>query len=231
LICFIIVDIIGVRWVGINFSGLLKWIFGLAILYCFSKSTIPALLFYLLFRRKTHKDCYTYILVIPLVALVVLSFPLFLLRGEISQLVSIRNLEELGLSYSSLGERLFHIYRALDFMKEDSWKIVLGLGPRVYGTLISLKYPDKFCAETNCMSGFTVLADIGFLGFTVFLLFLLSVLKSLKSQKVKSAYLSVLMASFFQIAWGTSMILMFIGALTNYSQVNQKRIPLHKSGL
>jgi len=224
LICFIIVDFIGIKWKGINFSGLLKCIFGLAILYCFSKSTIPALLFYLFFRRKPPKDCYTYPLLIPVVALIVLSFPLFVVRGEISQLVSLRNLERLGLSYSSLGERLFHIYKALEFMMEDPWKIILGLGPRVYGTLISLKYPDKFCAETNCVSGFTVLADIGFLGFTVFLLFLISVLKSLKSQKVKSAYLSVLIACFFQIGWGVTLVLMFIGELINYDQGERKQI-------
>lgn len=219
LICFIVTDLLENIKGKNKFLKLIKVLFGISIIYCFSKATLPAFLFYLIFRKLNPKNLSKYLLLVPLIILIIFFYPWFSIQKEISQIINYQNLEELGLSYSSLGERLFHIINVLNFMSESFTKFFFGIGPRTYGTMISLKYPEAFNSNTNCISVFTVLSDIGFLGFIVFLLFLFAIFQKMKLTRIKIAYLSILIACLPQISWGVSVVIMGISVLLNYDSL------------
>jgi len=227
LICFIGVDLLETIKGKNKFFKVTKFLFAIFIIYCFSKATLPAFLFYLIFKKINSKNFSKYAVLAPLIILIIFIYPLLNLKNESSQL---EDLEQLGLSYTSFGERLFHIKNSIDFMSENIVKFLWGLGPRVYGTMISLKYPGAFNSDTNCISVFTVLADTGLLGFILFLLFLFAIFKKIKSLKIKIAYLSILIACLPQISWGVGIIIMSMAMLVNYdlTQKEEKATLIHE---
>jgi len=231
LICFIVTDLLENIKGKNKFLKLIKILFGISIIYCFSKATVPAFLFYLIFRKLNNRNLYKYLLLTPLIILIVFFYPWLGMEKEIFQIINYQNLEELGLSHSSLGERLFHIINVLNFMSESFTKIFFGIGPRTYGTIISLKYPEVFNSNANCISVFTVLSDIGFLGFMVFLFFLFIIFKKIKSTKIKIAYLSLLIAYLPQISWGVSVVILGISVLLNYDSLQKNKAKIENSNL
>jgi len=219
LICFIISDLLEKLTGKEKNIRISKILFSISIIYCFSKSTIPAFLFYLLFKNLKSNNLSRYILFTPFIILIIFFFPLLVSKEEISQIGEYQNLSELGQSYSSIGERLFHINNIFAFMSQDIVKCLFGLGPRAYGTLVSLKYPGSFNPNTNSISAFTVFSDIGFIGFGVFLFFLFVIYKKFKTKTLKIAYLSILIACLPQISWGIGVIILIIALLLNYDTI------------
>ncbi|WP_456324156.1 hypothetical protein [Desulfonauticus submarinus] len=218
LICFIIVDLLEFKCGKNRFLKVVKLIFGAAVICLFSKSTISAFVFYLVFRKINFEKDLKYVMLIPLGILIVIFYPLLALKQEAIEIIYRGDLEQLGLSYSSLGERVFHLVNVLNFMSKNLLQFFFGLGPRTYGTLISLKYRGVFNENTNCISVFTVLSDIGFIGFAAFLIFLLVIYYKIKLTKVKIAYITLLISYLPQISWGHSIVIFFIASLINYDR-------------
>uniref|UniRef100_A0A7C4JRJ5 O-antigen ligase domain-containing protein n=1 Tax=Thermodesulfobacterium geofontis TaxID=1295609 RepID=A0A7C4JRJ5_9BACT len=222
LMCFILLEIIKIKnWSII--TKLLKLLFIVALLFLQSKSAILALIFYCVFKNMTLKNFYKIIIVFPFLFLVISFYPLVIFRKEILN----QNLEALALQYSSFGERLFHIIKSVEFMSENIAQILFGLGPRVYGSLISQEYPGYFNEYTNAISVFNVLADIGFVGFIVFFIFLFLIFLKLKNFKLKIAYASILLSYLPQMAWGESFIFLFLAGLVNYDRYKRQHETLH----
>lgn len=218
LICFIAADLLEFKDWKNRFLKIVKLIFGIAIIYFLSKSTIPAFVFYLVFRKINSEKVLKYVIFAPLGILIAVFYPLLALKREAIEIIYTGNLEQLGLSYSSLGERVFHLVNVLNFMSKNLLQFFFGLGPRTYGTLISLKYQGVFNEDTSCISVFNVLSDIGFVGFTMFIIFLLIVYSKIKITKIKIAYIALLIAYLPQIGWGHSIVILFIASLINYSR-------------
>jgi|GEM_PF-2889678 len=219
LMCYVFTDIVfkskknGVR--------ILKLLFIVSIIYLQSKSTIVGLVLYLLFSvNRTYR--YSFLPV------AVLGVVYFIYKATSQEFVTTFNLESLALQYSSFGERLFHIVKSMDYMKDNIIQFFFGLGPRTYGTIVSIEYPSYFNEYSNAISIFNVLSDLGIIGFIVFIFFLILLYKNIKSFKLKIAYISILVSYMLQVAWGESFVYMFLALLLNYDKSTKRDARIFK---
>jgi hypothetical protein len=104
-------------------------------------------------------------------------------------------------------------------MSHNIIQLLFGLGPRAYGTIISMEYPGVFGPYSNAISIFNVMSDLGIIGFIVIISFLFFLYKSIKNSKFKIAYISILISYALQVAWGESFIFMFLALLLSYDEI------------
>jgi len=220
LICYISLDLLEHKIGKRKVFSIYKLIFGISIIFLLSKSTIPAFLFYLMFKRGGKKFFIKKEFFLIFILLITF-YPMVALKQEMLEIFKNKNLEEIALQYSSLGERLFHIIKVFEYMSENIIQLFFGLGPRSYGTLVSLEYPGFFNKYTNPISVFNVFADIGFIGFIVFSSFLFMILLKIKNSYIRIAYVSLLLAYLPQMAWGESIIYFYIAILMNCDRNNR----------
>jgi len=216
LICYISIDLLETKIGKRKVYTLYKYLFGMLILLLMSKSTTPAFLFYLFFKKlniSSFKRRFVYFL---LTLAIIISYIIITIENEIYSLFD-NSLEELALKYSSIGERIFHIVKSFEYMSDNIIGFFFGLGPRTYGSLVSSEYPQYFNEYTNAISVFNILSDIGIVGFSSFLLFLYIVFMKIKDNVLKVSYIAVLLAYTPQVAWGDSFIYLFLSFLINYS--------------
>ena len=185
----------------------IKFFLIVAIYYLFSKSTTIFLTLYLLYKLsgKLHlKKLY-----IPTAFSIFISGISFFYYK-----LKFLNLFVAAQEANSFAERLFHIIKTFEYMSNDIISMLIGLGPRVYGSLLSSEYPISIWNEySNAISFFNVLADIGILGFVSMLFFLYLILKKIKLPSLKIGGICVFSSIMLQIAWGGSYLYMMLGFL------------------
>jgi hypothetical protein len=138
---------------------------------------------------------------------------------EFTVIFNFSSLESMALQYYSFSERIFHIIKSIEYMSQNILQFLFGLGPRTYGTIVSMEYPGVFGLYTNTISIFNIMSDLGIIGFLVFIYFLILLYKSIKTSKLKIAYMSVLISYALQVAWGESFIFMFLALLLSYDKI------------
>lgn len=216
-LCYMSVDLISLYKEEYNkskFYKLLKFLFAFGIVYNMSKSTLPVLILYIMITKFWKK---LKLFLVPFAFLIVSVVIFSLSREEIIEIIkNPKNIEELALNYSSFGERIFHIMKTFEFMSDNLLQFFFGLGPRVYGTLISKEYPDVFGEYSNAISAFNIFQNIGLIGFLTFMLLLLAIYSKLRTRLGKISFLVLLLAIMPQVAWAPTFIYFFIGLLMNY---------------
>jgi hypothetical protein len=213
LVCYVFTDIVlKSKRVGIR---ILKLLFISSIIYLQSKSAIIGLIIYLIFSSsKVYRYIFSPIAIFGAVY--------FIYRAGSKEFASILNfssLESMALQYYSFSERLFHIIKSIEYMSHNIIQFLFGLGPRTYGTIVSMEYPGVFGPYSNAISIFNVMSDLGIIGFLVFISFLIFLHKGFRISKHKIAYISVLISYALQVAWGESLIFMFLALLLGYDKI------------
>lgn len=193
-------------------------IFSIFSVYLFSKSALIGLFLYLsyIFIYKRLKARVSKLFVIY-TAIVVSILSLYKFYSIEKQLFT--NIYEAGIeNAASFGERIFHIYQTFLFMSENIYTFFIGLGPRVYGSLVSQLYPWRFNIDSNAISFFTVFQDIGIIGFGSTIIYIYYVLwRKIKDTDIRIGFIAVLVAYMLQVSWGHSVILIGLTLLVRIS--------------
>jgi hypothetical protein len=215
LMCYVFTDIVlKSERIGIR---ILKFLFMFSIIYLKSKSAIIGLTIYLIFSSsKVYRYIFSPIAIFGVVY--------FIYREGSKELMNFSSLEYMALQYYSFSERLFHIIKSIEYMSHNIIQLLFGLGPRTYGTIISMEYPGVFGPYSNAISIFNVMSDLGIIGFLVFISFLIFLYRGIRTSKLKIAYISVLISYALQVAWGESFIFMFLALLLGYDKIIRIRI-------
>lgn len=213
LMCYVFTDIVlKSKRVGVR---ILKLLFIVSIIYLQSKSAIIGLTIYLIFSSgKVYRYIFSPIAIFGAVY--------FIYRAgskEFASMLNLSSLESMALQYYSFSERLFHIIKSIEYMSHNIIQLLFGLGPRTYGTILSMEYPGVFGPYSNAISIFNVMSDLGIIGFLVFISFLIFLYKGIGISKLKIAYISVLISYALQAAWGESFIFMFLALLLGYDKI------------
>jgi hypothetical protein len=213
LMCYVFTDI----FLKSKKSGIriLKSLFIISIIYLQSKSVIIGLVIYLIFSNS--KRVYKYIFS-PIAVFGAVYFIYKAGSKEFTEISNFSSLESMALQYSSFSERIFHIIKSIEYMSHNIIQLLFGLGPRAYGTIISMEYPGIFEPYSNAISIFNVMSDLGIIGFIVIISFLFFLYKSIKNSKLKMAYISILISYALQVAWGEGFIFMFLALLLSYDE-------------
>jgi hypothetical protein len=215
LMCYVFTDIF-LKSEGIGLR-VLKLLFIVSIVYLQSKSSIIGLIIYLIFSNSKSK-VYRYIF-LPLAFFSVVYFIYKTGSKEFTAIFNFSSLESMALQYYSFSERIFHIIKSIEYMSQNILQFLFGLGPRTYGTIVSMEYPGVFGPYANTISIFNIMSDLGIIGFLVFIYFPILLYKSIKTSKLKIAYMSVLISYALQVAWGESFIFMFLALLLSYDKI------------
>jgi hypothetical protein len=214
LMCYVFTDmVLKSKRVGIR---ILKLLFIVSIIYLQSKSAIIGLIIYLIFGSSSK--VYRYIFS----PIAVFGAVYFIYRAgskEFASMLNFSSLESMALQYYSFSERIFHIVKSIEYMSHNIIHLLFGLGPRTYGTIVSMEYPGVFGPYSNAISIFNVMSDLGIIGFLVFTSFLIFLYKGIGISKHKIAYISVLISYALQVAWGESFIFMFLALLLGYDKI------------
>ena len=162
------------------------------IFFMLSKIVLLGYFFYKFFTMRINKVLKLTLVVIEVILLVGLIYFEFELISRSSNF----NFIPAG----SLGERYFHLLIILEHFQNNIFDLLIGLSPRQYGLLLITEYNAlaqsfstnlNFNIDTNAMSIFKVLADIGVVGFLFYLSsFAILVLNSGKEVRI-------LLVSFF----------------------------------
>jgi hypothetical protein len=211
--CYVFTDLVlKSRKISIR---ILKLLFITSIIYLQSKSAIIGLVIYIIFSiNKVYKYIF-----FPIAIFGMIYFIYKAGLNEFAAMLNFNCLESTALQYSSFGERVFHIIKSIKYMSHNILQLLFGLGPRTYGTIISMEYPGFFEPYTNAINIFSVLSDLGILGFLVIIFFLIFLYNNIKNFKLKIAYISILVSYALQVAWGESFIFMFLAVLLSYDRI------------
>lgn len=195
------------------------YLFSIFSAYLFSKSALIGLLlfmFYVFFYKKlgskVNKTLFMYIFLV--------IATLIICRFYSAERQTFTDVYEAGVEHAaSFGERFFHIYQTFLFMSDHIYTFFIGLGPRIYGLLVSQIFPWRFNEYSNAISFFTVFQDIGFLGFILTLIYIYYILwKPIKDKDSKIGFLAILISYLPQVSWGHSIILIGLTLLVRVSQ-------------
>lgn len=200
---------------------ILSAIFFLFSIYLISKAVILSLVILLVyFLTNKFKVKPKFIKTIFFIFISLLSSFITIavfLKYEFSMYTSIY---EAGVEHSaSFGERIFHIIETFNIMINNYYSFIFGLGPRVYGYIISQKYPDRFTEYSNAVSFFTVFQEVGLLGGVLTIVFIILLLKNISNYTDKIIFLSIFLAYSMQLSFGHSIMLIIFVVITRIQKI------------
>ncbi len=186
-----------------------KLVLVIIIIYLASKSVSIALIIYIFsnFITKVRDHTKPLIFAISFAVIILLLFVILSFN-----VLSITSEGVYAGDMSSLGERLFHVTSIISFINENPTSFLLGLGPRMYGEYISRIYPSIFTVDTNSMTIFTILSDVGIIGFMAGIAMFFAIGSNLTS-KLRKMFLCLIIADFTQPDWAIAILFVAIGIL------------------
>lgn len=115
-----------------------------------------------------------------------------------------------ALSSTSLDGRVFPALYFVQYAAAHPLHLLIGLGSRQYGILISRDYPSAFSKLTTPVSMFGVVTDSGLLGLACYLCMMISIWLALRGYRAKLAVIAALIADLWMPDWSMDAYILFL---------------------